>query len=88
MAFTRQKARAVANPEYPARTQPGTNIHEVQNTRRTVFIREHNNLFIQRTPRYSQEDKSYEFYLFVLGFNESSTEDDMKKPIVPWLLAH
>ena len=47
MVFTRKKSRAVANPEYPARNQPGTNIREVRTPRRTVFTQEQNELFIQ-----------------------------------------
>ena len=48
MVFTRQKAKAGANPEYPARTQTGTNIREGINPIRTVFTQEQNDLFIQR----------------------------------------
>ena len=79
MVFTRQKARAGANPESPARTQSGTNIREVSNPRRTVFTREHNNSIIQQVLQYSQEKKSDELHYHVLGLNESSTEDDTKK---------
>ena len=42
MVFTRKKARMGANPEYPARTQPGTNIREVRTPRQTVFTLEKN----------------------------------------------
>ena len=48
MIFIRQKARAGANPESSARTQPGTNIRKLQTPRRTVFTRKHNDLFIQQ----------------------------------------
>ena len=48
MVFTIKKARTGANPEYPARTHPGTNIREVRTPRRTVFTQEQNELFIQR----------------------------------------
>ena len=48
MVFTRQKARAGANTESPARNQAGTNIREVRTTRHTVFTREQNELFIQQ----------------------------------------
>ena len=85
MVFTRQKSNAGANPESPARTQLGTNIREVRNPRRTVFTSEHNELFIQRVPQYSQEEKGDELHYRVLGLKESSTEGDMKNPIVPWL---
>ena len=83
MVFNRQKSRAVANPEFPARTHPGTNIREGINPRRTVFTREQNDLFIRQVLQYSQEDKSNELHYHVLGLNESSTEDDMKMPIFP-----
>ena len=46
MVFTRQKARAGANPEYPARTHPEQIIREVRTPRRSVFTREENELFI------------------------------------------
>ena len=79
MLFTIQKARSGANPEYPARTQPGKNIRERSNPRRPVFTREQNGLFIQRVIQYSQVNESNELHYHVLGLNESSTEDDMKK---------
>ena len=85
MIFTRKKGIAVANPESSSRTQTKTNIHEGSNTRRKVFTREHNNLFIQQVLQYSQEEKSDELRYHVLGLNESTTEDNKKKPIVPWL---
>ena len=55
MVFTRKQDILGVYPESPARTQPGTNIREVSNPRRTVFTREHNDLFIQRVIQYSQE---------------------------------
>ena len=79
MVFTRQKARAGANPESPAKNQSGTNIHEGSNPRGKVFTREHNYVFIQRVLQYSQEEKIDELHYCFLGFNKSSTEDDMKK---------
>ena len=54
IVLTRQKERAVANPEPPPRTQPVTNIHKVRTPNRTVFTREHNELFIQRVVQYYQ----------------------------------
>ena len=48
MVFTRQKSRVGASPEYPARTQPGPNVREVHTSRKTVFTREQNELFIQQ----------------------------------------
>ena len=68
-----------ANPESPARTQPGTNIREGINTRRTVFLQEHNDLFIQQVLQYSQEEKGDELNDLVLDLNKSSTEDVKKK---------
>ena len=47
MIFTREKERAGANPESPARTQPGKNIRERSNPRRSVFTLKKNDLFIQ-----------------------------------------
>ena len=85
MVLTRQKARAGANPEYPAKNQPGTNIHEVRTPRRTVFTQEQNELFIQQVLQLPQEEKDDELHYHVLGLNDSSTEYSMKKPNVPWL---
>ena len=48
MVFTRQKSRAGANPEYPTRTHPETNIHEVRTPSQTVFTQEQNELFVQQ----------------------------------------
>ena len=79
MGFTRQKSRAGANPESPARTQPGTNIREVHNNGRTVSTREHNGLFIQQNLRYSQKEKGDEFDYLVLVLNNYLTEDYMKR---------
>ena len=85
MVFNRQKSRAVANPEFPARTHPGTNIHEGRNPRRKIVTHEQNDLFIQRVLQYSQKEKSDELHYHVLGLNESSTEGNTKKAIVAWL---
>ena len=79
MVFTRQKARASENTEFPARTQPGKNIREGINPGRPVFTQEQNDLFIQQVHQYSQENKIDEVHYHVLGLNKSSTEDDMKK---------
>ena len=79
MVFTRQKSRAGANPESPARTHPGTNICEGSNPRRKVFTREHNDLLFQRLVQYYQERKSDELHYHVLGLNDSSTDYDTKK---------
>ena len=85
MVSIRQKARAGANPESPARTRPGTNIPEVRTPRHTVFTRKQNELFIQQILQYYQEEKGDELHYHVLGLNYSSTEYHMKNPIVPWL---
>ena len=79
MVFTRQKARAGANPESLPRIQPETNIPEVRTARQTVFTWEQNELFIQRFVQYSQDAEGDELYYIVLGLNDSSTEDDIKK---------
>ena len=79
MVFTRQKSRAGANPESPPRTQPGKNIHEVCTPSWTVFTQEQNELFVQRVLQYSQGKEGDELHYHVLGLNESSTEDGMKK---------
>ena len=79
MVFTIQKERADANTESPPRTHPGTNICEVQTPSRTVFKRKHNELFIQRVVQYYQEAEGDKLNYLVLGLNESSTEDYMKK---------
>ena len=79
MVFTRQKARAGANPEYPPQTQPVTNICEVGTPSWTFFTREHNELFIQWVLQYSQDVKGDELHFFVICLNESSTDKDMNK---------
>ena len=79
IVFTRQRSRAGANPESPPRTQPGKNIREAHTPSRTVFTREQNEFFIEQVLQYFQEAKGDEFHYIVLGLNESSTEDDMKK---------
>ena len=86
MVFTRQKERASANPEYPPRTQPGTNIGEVCTPRWKVFTQEQNESFIQQVVQYYQEVEDEKLHYIVLGLNWSSAEDDTKKPIVPWLV--
>ena len=85
MVFTRQKSIVGANPSSPPRTQPETNIREVHNPSRTVFTQEHNQLFVQIDVQYSQENEVDHLYYHILGLNESSTEDNMKKIIVKYL---
>ena len=45
----------------------------------TVFRKEQNDLFIQKVQEYSLYAKGEILSLFVLGLNESSTEEDIKK---------
>ena len=82
MVFTRQKSRAGASSESPARSHPGKNIREVPTPIRTVFTKEKNELFIHQVLQYSQEEKVGEFHYRVPSLKESSTEVDMKKPTV------
>ena len=85
MVFTRQKSITGANPESSPRTQPGTNIREIRTPSWRVFKQEHNEIFIQLVVQYSQEEKGDELHYLVLGLNGSSTDNDMEKPIVPWI---
>ena len=79
MVFTRQKERAGENPEYPPRTKPETNIYELHTPSRSVFTQEQNELFFHQVVQYSQDLEGEDLHYHVLGLNESSTEDDMKK---------
>ena len=57
------------------------------NPSKTVFSKEQNELLIQKVHEYSlHATGQYLLNKFVLGLNESSTEADMKNPIIPWLL--
>ena len=49
------------------------------NPSKTVFSKEQNDLLTQKVKEYSLYTKGENLHLFVLGLNESSTEDDMKK---------
>ena len=79
MVFVRQKARSGANPESPPRTYPAKNIREVRTPSRTVFTQKHNELFVEQVLQCSQDVVGDELHFFVLGLNESSTEEDNKK---------
>ena len=79
MLFTRQKERADANPECTARNHPEKNIREVRTPSRTVFKQKQNKLFIEKVLQCSQDVEGDELNCFVLGLNESSTEEDTKK---------
>ena len=45
------------------------------NSSKTVFSKEHNDLFIKKNQEYSLYAKGEILNLFVLGLNESSTEE-------------
>ena len=79
MLFTRQKARAGANPKSPLRTHPATNIHEVRTPSRKVFTQKQNKELIEQVLQCSQGVAGDELHFFVLGFNKSSTEEYIKK---------
>ena len=79
MVLTRKKERAGENPESCPRTQPETNIRDVRATSQTVFTQEQNELFVQQVVQYSQDLESEDLHYHVIGLNEYSTEDDMKK---------
>ena len=79
MVFTRQKARAGANPESPPKNHPETNIREVCTPSRTVFAQEQNELYVQEVFQCAQYLEGEDLHYHVLGLNESSTEDDTKK---------
>ena len=79
MVYTRLKSRADTNPESPPIIQHEINIPEVPTHTRTVFTQEQNELFIQQVVRDAQGLEGEVFHYRVLGLNEYSTEDDMKK---------
>ena len=79
MVFIWKKSRAGANTKSPSITHPGTDIHELHTPSQTVFTQEQNELFVQQVFQYSQVIDGAELHYHVLGLNESSTEDDMKK---------
>ena len=85
MLFTRKKSRADANTEYKPRTQTEINIGEVCTPSGTVFTQEYNELFVQQVVQYYQDLEGEDLHYHVLGLNESSTEDDLKKPTVNWI---
>ena len=55
------------------------------NPSKTVFSKEQNDLLIQNFKEYSLYEKGENFHLFFPGFNESSTADNIKNPILPCL---
>ena len=67
------------NPEYPQRTQQEINIRKVRTPSRTVFTLEHNELFVQQVVQDAQGFEGGVLHYHVLGVNDSSTEDDVKK---------
>ena len=54
-------------------------MHEVRTPSRTVFTQEQNTLLVQQVLQYSQLAEGDELHYHVLGLDESSIEDDMKK---------
>ena len=85
MVFTRQKAIGDANPESPPRTHHEINIREVQTPSRTVFAQEQAELLVQQVFKDAQVLESEFLYYHVIALNESSKEDDLKKPILNWI---
>ena len=79
MLLTRQKFRADENPHFTQRTQSETNICEVRTPSWTVFTQEHNELFVQKVVKYSQDLEGEYLHYHVLGLNESSTDNNTKK---------
>ena len=79
MVYTRLKSRAYTNPESPPRIHHKINIPEVPNPSRTVFTSEQNELFIQRVFQDAQGLEGGVLYYHILGFNNSATEDYLKK---------
>ena len=78
IVFTRQKARADANPQSPPITHPEINICDLCTPSRKIFAQEQNELFVQQVVQYSQDFEGEYLYYHVLGLNESSAEDDLK----------
>ena len=85
IVFTRQKSRVDANPESPPRTHHKIDIHEVQTPSWTIFTQEQNELFVQKVVQDALVLEGEVLHYRVIGFNWSSTEDDLKKPIIKWL---
>ena len=57
------------------------------NPSKTFFSKENNDLKIQQVQEYSiHATGQYSLNLFVLGLNYSSTEAEIKKYIIPWLV--
>ena len=57
------------------------------NTSMTKFSKEQNYLKIKQVQEYSRHAAGpYPMNLYVLGLTNSSTEAEMKKPIIPWLV--
>ena len=58
------------------------NAKAVANPSKTVFSKEQNDLFIQKVQEYYLYAKGEILNIFVLGLNESSTEEDMEKSLL------
>ena len=79
MVFTKQKARADANPESLPRTHQEINLREVLTPSQTVFTQDQNVFFVQQVVQDDQGLEGEVLHYHVLGLNEYSTEDDLKK---------
>ena len=55
------------------------NLREVRTPIWKVFTQEYYKLYVQQVVQYYQEKEGWYLYYHVLGLNDSSTEDDMKK---------
>ena len=57
------------------------------NPSKTVFSKEQNHFKIKQVQEYSlHATGQYSLNSFVLDLNDSSTESEMKNPIIPWLV--
>ena len=79
MVYTRKKSISDANPESPPIIKHEINIPEVPTPSRKVFIPEHNELFVQRVVQDAQFLEGEVLYYHIIGLNESTTEDYLKK---------
>ena len=76
MVYTRQKVRAYVNPEYLPIIQHEINICEVPTPSRTVLTPEQSEFFVQQVLQDNQGLEVEVLYDYILGLNESATEDD------------
>ena len=83
IVFSRQKVIAGANLESPSRTQLDSNIRKLSLPVGQYSHRSGMNVFLQ-VVQYSQGLEGKNVQYRVLGFNETLSEDGMKKSIVNW----